>query len=59
MRYPRDRRAQIATSAQVSSIVDNPILPLPRHVSKQTPPGIGQLREQTLRNANHIGGDNS
>jgi hypothetical protein len=37
--------------------VDNRILPLPERARNQSPRGIGQLPEQTLRNTNHIGGD--
>jgi hypothetical protein len=51
-----DRRAPIATLAQVSSIVDNPILPLPERSCNLKPHGIGQLPEQTHRNT-HIGND--
>jgi hypothetical protein len=39
--------------------VDNRILPLPERARNQTPRGIGQLPEQTLRNTNHIGDDKS
>ena len=59
MRYLTDRRAPIVTLAYVSSIVDNGILPLPERARNQTPRGIGQLPEQTLRNTNHIGDDKS
>jgi hypothetical protein len=37
--------------------VDNRILPLPERSRNQTPHGIGQLPEQTLRNTSHIGDD--
>jgi hypothetical protein len=37
--------------------VDNRILPLPERARSQTPRGIGQLPEQTLRNTIHIGDD--
>jgi len=39
--------------------VDNRILPLPERARNQTPHGIEQLSEQTLRNTNHIGDDKS
>jgi len=55
MRYLPDRRAPTATLAQVSSIVGNPILPLPKREPKQMLRGIGQLPELTLRNTNQIG----
>ena len=35
----------------------NRILPLPERSRNQTPPGIGQLPEQTLRNTGHVGDD--
>jgi hypothetical protein len=37
--------------------VYNRTLPLPERARNQTPLGIEQLLEQTLRNPNHIGGD--
>ena len=37
--------------------MDNPILPLPERAHNQTPHGIAQLLEQTLRSPNHIGDD--
>jgi hypothetical protein len=39
--------------------VGNRILPLPERSRNQTPRGIGQLPEQTLRNTNHIADDKS
>jgi hypothetical protein len=44
--------------AKVSSIVDNPILPLQGRALNQTPRGIVQLPEQTLQNIKRIGDDN-
>jgi hypothetical protein len=37
--------------------VGNRTLPLPERSRNQTPPGIGQLPEQTLRNTGHVGDD--
>jgi hypothetical protein len=49
---------RFATLAKVSSIVDNPILPLQGRALNQTPRGIVQLPEQTLQNIKRIGDDN-